>query len=189
MPVQITKFTGSAATATGSEPDDLGLIGWSSDPACIAAGAGLTAGRAAVVWVPVRDGGLTITRLHVVVATAGVTLTVSGLAMYSLAGNLLSNAPLSGTAYQTAAAITGTLTTPQTPASGENGVYVAMWAVGTTQPQMARNGTNFPGVNLTGPSVTRVRHGQSPASSFTTGTPPGTLGTVSTNFAFVAAVS
>jgi len=168
-------------------PLDAGLLGWSLDPAHVGAGTILVAGKAQMAWVPVHGYG-TVSKIDVCVTTAGASLTVSGLALYSSARNLLSNAPLATTFFQTTGLRQGVLTTPQAFTPATKGFYVACWAVGSTMPTMARGGNTFAAVNLLGGSpVVPVRFGVSAASSFTTGTPPsGPLAALTADFALLA---
>lgn len=182
----MSKFLGGI-DGDNPRPTDFGLLGWSVDPANVGASTIITAGRATVAYVPVHGSG-TVSKIWVSISTGGASLTVSGLALFDAAGNLLSNAPLAGTAMQSTGRLSATLTTPQTYTPATKGFYVAMWAVGTTMPTPARSGNTFPAVNMKGSGSSLVRFAQTPASSFTTSTPPSTLSTLTENFALLAAL-
>lgn len=186
---QVTDFdTAAVAAARPAQPSpsDLGFAAWAYPPESASTALTQTAGRALVSRIVVRKA-TTLTKLHIWIATAGASLTTSGLALYSSGGSLLSDCTLAASAYQSAGQVTGTLNTSQTVAAGTH-LYVAVWAVGTTMPSPGRCAATTASGNLRGSSVTWSRFGQTAASTFTSGTAPSSLGTLSDYQAMWAAV-
>ncbi len=120
------------------DPTDYGLLGWTFDPALAGSATILpTAGAVRLARIKLPSAA-TITNIHILVTTAGATLT-SGqnfAALWTNTGTLLAQStdqttPWASTGYKTMA-----LSAPQAVAGGM--VVGGVWSNGTTLPTLAR---------------------------------------------------
>lgn len=122
---------------------DMGYSSWAYDPAASTGNFQTTGGTQIAVFTKVPPG-TTISNIDYYLQTSGGTLT-SGqnfLAVYgATSGALLGQSADQSTNFAAAAGLkTATFATPITvPSDGK--IYVALWAVGTTQPKFASQGT------------------------------------------------
>lgn len=175
---------------------DTGWLGWTHDPYINAGVLTLAAGKIQVAWIPIRVA-TTITRIAVYCTLGGTTLTAGavGLALWDqVSHNLLRTTSVANTDFQTTGVKEFVLNTSNTATANpitrtaDTGVYIGIWANGTTMPTFARGiGTTGVG-NATASGTTLVRCGQGPAGQ-TTGTAPNPLGTLTNDAAMWAAFS
>jgi hypothetical protein len=149
-------YTPPARFGGDTQPIDSGFLVWNFDPAP-AAGTGsspmVTAGQANVERLYV-DRPITVTNLHVMVQTAGATLTSGNCraALYNAAGTSLSITADQSTSWNSTGFKTMALGAAQTLTVG---FYdVALWYNGTTGPAFVR-GTSYAFINgsLSGASL------------------------------------
>jgi hypothetical protein len=120
-------------------PDDHGFLSWTQDPATCGAGDNATtAGVLYLLKLKVVNRATLVTNLHVVVTTAGATLTAAQnlLGLYNSSGTLLAQTADQSTAWTTTGYKTAPLTVPQTLAVGN--YYVGILTNGTTPPRFMR---------------------------------------------------
>ncbi len=119
-------------------PPDYALLGWTFDPRLAAAATILpTAGAVRLARIKLPSAA-TITNIHILVTTAGATLT-SGqnfAALWTDAGVRLAQTTDQTTAWQSTGYKTMALATPQAVTGGM--VVVGLWSNGTTLPTLAR---------------------------------------------------
>lgn len=166
-------------------PEDHGFLSWSFDPALGIGSLAATAGQIQLVKLKLPGGPVTITNLHLYIATSGATLTASQCyaMLYGPTGVLLSQTAQQATLWQSSGLKTMALTAAQVLNSGY--CYVGFYSNGTTQPAFLR-GTSISGSN-TNLSAPNFRFATGATVTTTPSNPFGTQ-TASSN-AFWAAVS
>lgn len=98
----------------------------------------MTGQRAYYMLVPLRKGDI-VSNVHLVVTTAGETMSLSKAGLYTRAGALLGASADQGTAWQSMGLKTAALASPvEVPATGA--YYVALLANGGTLPTLMRSG-------------------------------------------------
>lgn len=164
-------------------PADMGWVSWTCDPTLTNNG---SIGAAGVLQMTrlTLDRPATVSALHVIVVTAGATLTNVGFALYSQTGALRTSSVntngATAAAFQSSGNKVVTFSTPQY--ISDHYFYAAWWTTGTTQPTMARTGTGNIYINAghTLSGGTGLRHAvantgltnTAPATATQTGTAP-----------------
>lgn len=138
-PVAVNHVTGEllyeegVIASTPQATDQGALLAWSFDPANVANGVQTSAGVLYTAKVTLRTAA-TISKLWVIVTTAGATLTSSQnfLALYNSSGTRVGVTASQHTAFQSAQILSADLTTPYAASAGS--YYVGILTNGTTQP-------------------------------------------------------
>ncbi len=184
------------AVASVGRHSDLGWLAASYDPAVGAGQSANTAGRIQVAWVPIR-AATTITRIAVVVTTAGASLTAGavGLAVWDAATKALlrttaiANTDLQSTGVKEFVVNTPGTTTANPLARAAGGhVYIGVWANGTTMPTMARASLQILPTNANASGNALQRGAMGPTGQ-TSGTAPDPLGALTNDYLIWAGAS
>lgn len=138
-PVAVNHVTGelsygSGVVASTPQAEDQGpLLAWTFDPANVANGVQTSAGVLYTVKVTLRSAA-TISKLWVIVTTAGATLTADQnyLALYDSAGTRVGVTASQHTAFASAQVLGASLAASYAAAAGD--YYVGILTNGTTQP-------------------------------------------------------
>jgi hypothetical protein len=126
-------YDSDVVASTPQATDQGALLAWTFDPANVANGVQTSAGVLYTAKVTLRSAA-TISKLWVIVTTAGATLTADQnfLALYNSAGTRVGVTASQHTAFASAQILGADLTTPYAASAGA--YYVGILSNGSTQP-------------------------------------------------------